>query len=228
MTDAHTAGATTREPPRQARALRTRQKLIDAGIEAFGRFGVDGTNLADDILRPAGVSVGSFYHQFADKTELLLAVLEAGVDARRGLIVEAGIALDNPSLEAMIASGFRRLFESLDAERHAWRIQVREHNNPDPRIHALVLAGRQRWVTLIADALRPWSDADEQALESAATLLMTLATGTANVYLGMPDDHRRQSRAALLESHTQFAVAGLRPIMGASRHTAVPGASELS
>ena len=203
----------TKVPPRQARALRTRQKLIDAGIEAFGTLGVEGTNLADDILGPAGVSVGSFYHQFADKTELLLAILTSGIDARLGLIVDDGLTGDHPSLEAMIEAGFRRLFESLDADRHAWRIQVREHNNPDPRVHALVLAGRQRWVALIADALRRWSEADEHALHTAATLLMTLATGTANVYLGIPDDRRPGVREAMLESTTLFSVAGLGPVL---------------
>ena len=213
MTVGAAAGAGTKDPPRQARALRTRQKLIDAGIEAFGALGVERTNL-DDILRPAGVSVGSFYHQFADKTELLLAIIASGIDARLGLIVDAGLAGDHPSLDAMIEDGFRRLFESLDAERHAWRIQMREQNNPDPRVHALVLAGRERWVTLIADALRRWTDASEHELHTAATLLMTLATGTANVYLGIPDDDTRQrSRAAMLESTTRFSVAGLAPIL---------------
>ena len=207
------AGPSTKEPPRQARALRTRQKLIDAGIEAFGAFGVEGTNLADDILRPAGVSVGSFYHQFADKTELLLAIIASGIDARLGLIVRSGLAGDHPSLDAMVEDGFRRLFESLDAERHAWRIQVREQNNPDPRVHALVLAGRERWVTLIGDALRRWSAADEHELRTAATLLMTLATGTANVYLGLPDDVRDGSRPAMLASTTRFALAGLGPLL---------------
>lgn len=202
-------------PPRQARALRTRQKLIDAGIEAFGALGVEGTNLIDDILRPAGVSVGSFYHQFADKSELLLAIIASGIDARLGLMADGVLVGDHKSLEAMIEAGFGRLFESLDAKRYAWRIQVRELNNPDPRVRALVLAGRQRWIILIAVALRRWSDAEEHDLQTAATLLMTLATGTANVYLGTPDDTRQASRAALLESTTRFALAGVRAILQA-------------
>ncbi len=209
----HTAKAL----PQQARALRTRERLIEAGRNAFAKFGVDGANLADDILGPAGVSVGSFYHQFADKTELLLAIISDGVDARYGLVVDQGLSEEHSSLEDMISAGFRRFFESLDSDRFVWRIQMAEQNNPDPRVHALALNGRQRWVQLIAAALRPWTDADDDAVVSAATLLMTLATGTANVYLGMSDDHRQTHRTSTLETTVRFSTAGLGPILGSHR-----------
>src|SRR5262245_19436080 len=61
-------------PRREAGAL-TRRKLLDVGRRAFARKGHAGTNLRDDILVPAGISVGSFYHQFRDKTDLFLAIL---------------------------------------------------------------------------------------------------------------------------------------------------------
>ena len=44
------------------------------GVRAFGELGHDRVNLVVDILEPAGVNPGSFYYQFSDKTDLLLAI----------------------------------------------------------------------------------------------------------------------------------------------------------
>lgn len=69
--------------PRPGSRERTRKRLLDAGRRAFARAGPGGANLKEDILVPAGVSVGSFYHQFRDKTELFVAVLEEPRALRR-------------------------------------------------------------------------------------------------------------------------------------------------
>ena len=71
----------SRRSPRQARSAETRRKLLDAGFEAFAAKGHDGVNLVEDVLEPAGISIGSFYHQFADKTELLPRDTRRGRDA---------------------------------------------------------------------------------------------------------------------------------------------------
>ena len=70
--------------PRSAEV--TRRKILDAGTRAFADKGLDGTNLVRDVLEPAGVSVGSFYHQFADKTELLIVLLDEALVLARASI----------------------------------------------------------------------------------------------------------------------------------------------
>jgi len=199
--------------PRQARALETRAKLTDAGRAAFARYGVDGTNLAEDVLKPAGVSVGSFYHQFADKTELLLEVIATGIDARHALI-DAGIAADHATLDEMVRTGLERFFDSLDEHRDAWLVQLAEQHHTDPRAQALVVAGRRRWIDSIARELHRFSDADDDAIASAATALVGFATGTANVYLALPARDRRASRSKTLEGAVTFATAGVRALIG--------------
>ena len=53
----------------------TRERLIAAGREAFGRHGYDATSIAV-ILEAAGVARGALYHHFATKEELFDAVLD--------------------------------------------------------------------------------------------------------------------------------------------------------
>jgi len=61
--------------PKQARARRTREKLIEAAIHCFERHGFDETTTAL-IATEAGVAVGTVYNHFRDKREIILELLE--------------------------------------------------------------------------------------------------------------------------------------------------------
>jgi AcrR family transcriptional regulator len=63
------------ELPPTPKGRATREKLLDAAAEVFGRLGYEATRVAD-INKLAGVSHGLFYRHFKDKAEILLAVLE--------------------------------------------------------------------------------------------------------------------------------------------------------
>lgn len=60
-------------PTRKGKA--TRERLLEAATEVFGRLGYEATRVAD-INEAAGVSHGLFYRHFKDKAEILIAVLE--------------------------------------------------------------------------------------------------------------------------------------------------------
>jgi AcrR family transcriptional regulator len=60
--------------PVQTRAMRTKEKIIDAGTVLFSERGYHNVT-ADEIARAAGLSVGTFYAYFFDKRDLFLAVL---------------------------------------------------------------------------------------------------------------------------------------------------------
>jgi AcrR family transcriptional regulator len=55
-------------------AAETRERLLRAAADAFGRCGYDGTRVAD-IAATAGVSNGALYAHFGSKAELLVAAL---------------------------------------------------------------------------------------------------------------------------------------------------------
>jgi AcrR family transcriptional regulator len=200
--------------PRQARALQTRQRLLASGRSAFARLGHDGVNLARDILAPAGVSVGSFYHQFDDKTDLLLTILREAAGDRRAAVLGLGFDTEEDSAEEGISAGFVRFFDSLDTEEHAWAIQLRVRAGGDDRVHEIIRDGREHWVDELSDLLGQWSDVDEGDRRSIAIALLAFATGLATYYLDLPPALRAKQRPDLLESATSFATHGVVSVLG--------------
>jgi AcrR family transcriptional regulator len=57
--------------PRQARAVETRKRILDAAMAEMERVGVEAARI-EDIVAIAGVAWGSFYRYFPTKEDLLL------------------------------------------------------------------------------------------------------------------------------------------------------------
>lgn len=87
--------------PLRADAERNRQRLIAAAQELFATRGIDVT--LDDVARHAGVGVGTVYRRFANRGELIEAVLMGAVHR---LAEHAEKALTNPDPWA----GFEEFF----------------------------------------------------------------------------------------------------------------------
>ena len=68
-------------PPRARRPTRaeTRTRLLDAAVEVFVERGITGASV-EDIADAAGFSRGALYSNFADKDELILALLQRITD----------------------------------------------------------------------------------------------------------------------------------------------------
>ena len=114
--------------PRRARpsAAETRRRLLAAGRTAFARKGLDGTNLRDDILAPAGVSVGSFYHQFRDKTELLLAILLEDSAAFRARLHQIHTPAPGRTFADIARASYAFVFDLAEQHADLMRLRRRE------------------------------------------------------------------------------------------------------
>ena len=67
---------------RQARALITREKILQEATRLFTLKGYHDTKL-DEILRAAGVTSGAFFHHFRSKEDLAVAVMDWYTEQRR-------------------------------------------------------------------------------------------------------------------------------------------------
>jgi AcrR family transcriptional regulator len=215
-------------PSVQARALETRARLIEAGRTAFSLHGHDAVNPTSDILEPAGVSVGSLYHQFADKTELMVAVLDEAAQERENLtfLLKPGDSARS-SLEEDLARAVERFFVSLDNAGSLWRIQVRERNNTDPRIRERILEGRRAWQHEITKVVQPHNRRDGQALDQAVGLIFLVCVGLIAVYPDLPPDIRTANRHTLPARVSAFLCRGVQPLLAAPCTAHHPSATEM-
>lgn len=192
-------------------ATETRERLLRQGRVAFAAKGHDGVSLQRDVLDPAGVSNGSFYHQFSDKTELLVAILD---DARaKGRFIATSTALDpaTTTLDQQLRQRITLLLDLADGAEDLFRIQARERNNTDKRVRDPLTKARRQSSSFLAWRLgsdeRLATDSFDEEL--AADLLMALFAGVIADYLDLPKSRRAAKRDQLANAMVTFIKAGL-------------------
>jgi AcrR family transcriptional regulator len=99
--------------PRTDKGRATRNRVLDAASALVFEHGVAGTTL-DDVRAAADVSKGQLYHYFADKEDLIHAVVDRTIQQ----VLDAQPALADLSSWTAIAKWFDDLVE-LQAARHA-------------------------------------------------------------------------------------------------------------
>ncbi len=206
----------SRRSPRQARSAETRRKLLDAGFEAFAAKGHDGVNLVDDVLEPAGISIGSFYHQFADKTELLREILAEAAARRRAFIVGLGDLDTTTDLATAIRFVVERLYDSLETDTTAWQLQRVTRVTGVDGVREMGSSARENWTDELAELLGNWFDDSVADRRLAASLMVTMARGLVFDFLDTPPALRRD-RAEFVEAATAFTVGGLVGVLGPPR-----------
>ena len=211
---------------RTAQRARTRSLLLEHGRRAFARRGHAATNLKEDILLPAGVSVGSFYHQFRDKTDLFLAILEERGNAFRQMIHDAHRPRDGLSEEQMARHSFETVFVVAEENADLFRIMLRERESEDERVRRFLREGRRGWTQgLMADyrAMLDGHDVADADLEMAAELVQSMTFGVIVHFLGLTPKEQKRERARLIDGLVRFSLGGLgAPVRGRAtdrRHT---------
>ena len=192
------------------------------GRRAFARKGHAGANLRDDILVPAGVSVGSFYHQFRDKTDLFLEILREHSETFLATLHRTHTSPPRePGTPGELArESFATCFRIAEENEDVFHIILRERESDDPRVRRYLLENRRHWISsLAADYRRMMGSADREVTELAAELISALTYGTLLSYLDLPAADRRARRAPLIVGLAQFTLAGVGGLLAAASPT---------
>ena len=201
-------------PPRRRDAAATRQRLMASGRSAFARKGLAGAVLIDDILRPAGVSTGSFYHQFRDKNELLVAILDTHArdfSARLLRTLEPPGATQQTRFVDLARACFGLALDMAEDDGDVLRIQRRERDNDDPVVAGYLRLNQEAWTERVASYFSRGAadDVSETDCRLAAQLVIHLGLAGVALYQDLPDDERAGARERMLDAMVRFTMGGL-------------------
>ena len=201
----------TKKNARGPRGEQTREKLLEAGRKAFAAKGLGGASLREDILAPAGLSAGSFYHQFADKASLLAEIVRT--DGAR--VIEAMTAAREEHAElgpvARASAALDYFFERAEKNPYFVKIFVREYYSDSPvvqreiRRHAEnTRAGLRLLYERLGTVAGTRLDTRSLAVIVSAQIFSVL-----NHYVGLSQRERAEARPVLLRAMMQLMVGGV-------------------
>ena len=139
-------------PPKQTRRrANTRVRLLDSARELFAERGVNGTSV-EDLCAHAGFTRGAFYSNFADKDELVLAVLDA--DRQRVFDQLTGaLATDYPD----VSTAFSVVMETIENENtrlhYLSRTEMTLHAIRTPTVAEVLVVQRAEFRARLAEVV---------------------------------------------------------------------------
>lgn len=196
--------------PSQARAVRTRARLLDAATREFAVRGYAATT-SKSIADRARVATGSFYQYFASK-DVVLRELSA---TRLAATAQRSIALLDPDpaevRSATASSGDAGAFArvrlaavvsmvmELHRENPALHGVMTERRHADPELDAIWSAGERALVERIAGLLERWGTAGDPL--ARAFVLFGMVEGSVHAHvLGRPMVSDERFTTALVDA----------------------------
>lgn len=199
--------------PKQARAIRTRERILEQAEEAFAAKGFEAASLTSDILEPAGISVGSFYHQFPDKRAVLGAMMG---ERRRAWGAHVNAMVEDEQLvtiDIVLRDVLSWLLDDVDQRPAPWWVHFREVNHADPDIRGLVEPEWQAWIEIVTGLAGRFSSSEVELGRWQATFLACGLSGFVRRYLSADEADRTLMRETGVDETVQLFVASLDGIV---------------
>jgi len=178
---------------RTVRGARSRERVLDAAMAAFGERGYEGASMSA-IAREAGVTKSVIYDHFASKAELHKALVEHQARELHASVSEAVEAKAGEKAEKRLRAGVDAYFRFVEEHPAAWALLVR-----DPPADAELLAFHADLQVRAANAMarligsdRVTDPARRQRKEMQAEMLRTSIGGLARWWYDHPDVPRRR------------------------------------
>lgn len=166
-----------RRRPIQRRSRERVERMLSAAVTLIERDGSDGMRMSD-VAEMAGVSIGSLYQYFPDKSAIIRSLAErCMIEGRECIDSELAAVKTRKELQeawSRLIDSYYEMFLTRPAMRDIWcatqgDCRLRQVELEDSRINAGVLADALA-------RLRP--DADKSCFQAAAFLMMHLCDAT--------------------------------------------------
>ncbi|HEV2780666.1 MAG TPA: ScbR family autoregulator-binding transcription factor [Actinophytocola sp.] len=188
--------------PRQDRAERTRNAILDAAAEVFDERGFNGASLSD-ILTRAGVTKGALYFHFTSKEELARAIID-----EQFTVPLPFVDFDNLTLQTLIDMSHALAYNLRENVRVRASVRlVVESNfaNPSPEAY-------DRWIKMATDVLTAAQERGDLRKELDPE---DVANWTSAVFLGIQTQSEVLTRREDIHERLTFlwriALPGLVP-----------------
>jgi AcrR family transcriptional regulator len=197
----------TDRPTQAERRARSRSALLEAAARGLSRYGYGHLRL-EEVAREAGYTRGALYHQFRDKADLALAVIEWVNENWMREVGDPATRAPDPVSELLALARGHAVFCRRDIARvvMALRMEFSGHEHPVGReIERIYEAGIERVARLIRAGRSDGSIPPGPPARTAALAFMGALEGTVIALAGQaPHDEELAARA----------VSGVLGLMG--------------
>ncbi|MEQ1956137.1 TetR/AcrR family transcriptional regulator [Mesorhizobium sp. CN2-181] len=193
-----------RKTPTQKRSRERVERMLAAATALIAEQGSDALRMSE-VAERAGVSIGSLYQFFPDKSAIVGTLVERYNEAGRRCIADgmADVTSEDDMRRAFSAliDIYYRIFLAEPVMRDIWF-----GAQADKALRDAQLADSRRNGALVAKTLRRIRpDADPQALETSAFIAMHLGEEAMRLAISVP----RAEGDALVEAYKRMALAVL-------------------
>jgi AcrR family transcriptional regulator len=192
-------GATASRPTQAERRARSRSSLLESAARGLSRYGYGHLRL-EEVAREAGYTRGALYHQFKDKADLSMAVIEWVNESWMREVGEPAGQDSDPVAELIALARGHAVFCRRDIARvvMALRVEFSGQDHPVGReIERVSETGVKRVARLIQMGRRDGSIPPGPPARAVALAFMGALEGAAIALAGQaPHDERLAARVA--------------------------------
>jgi AcrR family transcriptional regulator len=192
-------GATASRPTQSERRARSRSALLESAARGLSRYGYGHLRL-EEVAREAGYTRGALYHQFKDKADLSMAVIEWVNESWMREVGEPARQESDPVAELIALARGHAVFCRRDIARvvMALRVEFSGQDHPVGReIERVSETGVKRVARLIQKGRRDGSIPPGPPAKAVALAFMGALEGAVIALAGQaPYDERLAARVA--------------------------------